>query len=639
MTQVSDLFSYIKDSLVALDPVAYCEKYLTLDGQPFRLNGNGYKPFADVYRYIGSIALDREKSKPVVIVKGRQVGATTMAAALELYLMTCGLYGKEGKPPIRIMHCFPQLELAYAYTKTKLNSMIVTAIDDPTINKRNTKRKSIIETKLDAASPSNDSLQYKQFTGGNHIWIESMGLKGDRIRGRTIDVMFVDECQDCRGEAISNSIKVLAKAQYGKIGDGVQVYFGTPKQHGTEYWRMWNYSSQQYYHLGCEKCKEHFPLYTPGSDEWENIWIEDELPEDDPSHGYIVKCTHCGHEQDKRDAAERGQWVSYNKNEEDPKYIGYHINQLYMPEFKRSKIIGEKPENHPINTERAYRNEVLGEFFKGDASPITQEEIDRMCADPERRFRKYVGSHEGKQILLGADWGDKIDPDMLAKGDIRRQRGQSFSCVVALEVEGPNLFSVIYAHRLKQNDLEYKKGFIEQMFRQYSLTLACADIGFANDLTEILQREHGTKFLGTQAVGRLNGHYKFKDDIFPATIMFEKDYLYSYVFDLLKRGNIRFPYKDYEQVSWLVQHCSSMELKPTVDRSGEVNVKYVKGTMPNDGFAALCNAVLAQLYLASEGFSITHPNQMKNDPKKKEPIPAIVGYIPGMNSTRRRSFG
>ena len=64
--------------------------------------------------------------------------------------------------------------------------------------------------------------------------------------------------------------------------------------------RMWQTSSQQYYYLGCEGCKEHFPLYTPGSDDWEDIWI----------HTKIVKCPKCGHEQDKLAAQERGKWVA-----------------------------------------------------------------------------------------------------------------------------------------------------------------------------------------------------------------------------------------------------------------------------------------------------------------------------------------
>lgn len=638
----NELFEQIRDSLLCFDPVAFAEKYLTLDGKPFRLNNNGYKPFADIYRYIGIKALERD-AKPVVLVKGRQVGATTMAAVLELYFMTSGLFGTAGRSPIRIMHCFPQLELAFAYTKTKLNAMISSSIDSLEV-KKGGKKKSYVESKLDTSTATNDSLQFKQFVGGNHMFIESTGLTADRLRSRTVDAMFFDEVQDMRGAALGNATKIMSKAQYGKTTEGVQVYFGTPKQRGTEYWNIWNKSSQQYYYLGCSECKEYFPLYTPGSNDWEKIWIDDDLDEHHPSHGFIVRCIHCGHEQDKRHAAERGKWIPFNKNgeydEKDNligwKFVGYHINQLYMPEFTKADIIAQKPENHPINTERAWQNEVLGEFFAGDASPITPDEIDIKCSDKQRKFSIAITPAERKKVYLGCDWGQKADIDQLSIGDVgKRQQGQSYSCAVILVPDGPHILNIEFATRLKRNDLESKKGIVEQMFRQYSVSLAVGDVGFANDLTEILQREYGERFLGSQAVSRINGRVKFKQDFFPSTIMFEKDYYIAELYDLMKNGKIRFPYGDFEKVGWLVQHCCSMEIKPTIDRSGETGIRYIKGSTPNDGFMALLNAYLAYKFDISDGFNINNPNMMNYDPKKRRPIPAVTGFLPRFNPLKR----
>src|ERR1019366_86497 len=91
------LFSKLKRQLQMLDPVAFVEANLTLDGKPFRLHNNGYRPFADIYRYIGIKALE-PNAKPVIMVKGRQVGATTMASALEMYLMGSGIFGNGINP-------------------------------------------------------------------------------------------------------------------------------------------------------------------------------------------------------------------------------------------------------------------------------------------------------------------------------------------------------------------------------------------------------------------------------------------------------------------------------------------------------------------------------------------------------------
>jgi hypothetical protein len=641
MKDSNDIFESLKNGLLSIDPVFFCETHLTLDGNPFRLNGNGYKPFADVYRYIGIKALEKD-AKPVVFVKGRQVGATTMAAALSLFFMTSGLFGTANRPPMRVMHAFPLLDLSYTYTKTKLNTMISTAVLDKQ-QKKGLKPRTYIEGKIDKSQTANDSLQFKQFLFGNHILIESTGLTGSRLRGRTVDCILYDEAQDIPGIAMSNTNKTLAQAHYGPSGKGIQVYFGTPKQKGSDFWTIWQASSQQYYYLGCENCKEHFPLYTPESNDWEKIWIEDNIPPGykDPKtglepHGFIVKCTHCGHEQDKRPAAERGKWVASAQEPDNCKFVGYHLNQLYMPNFSRETVLAEKPENNPLNSERAYQNEVLGEFFAGDASPITPEQMKELCADMDRTFRRNIAMAENKKVYLGADWGQKVDIDQLTIGDReKRQRGQSYSAVVVLSAEGPHILSVEYAKLLKRNDMEYKKVFIDETFRRYSVNIGVGDIGYANDLTEVLQQDYGDRFLASRAVPKIKHHAKLRQDIFPKEIAFERNYYIAELYDLMKKQQIRFPYASYEQIGWLIQHCCSMEIRPKMSQTGNVEVNYTKGSTPNDGFMALLNAYIAYKHDITGGFTINNPQNMMDDPNKRRPILAVTGYVPRMNPLKR----
>ncbi len=608
------VFENIKNSLLTIDPIYFCEKYLTLDGKDFRINKNGYKPFSDIYRYIGVKALDKD-SKPVIMVKGRQVGATTMASALEMFFVGCGHFGTADKPPIRIVHAFPQLDIAYAYTKTKLNPMISSSkpIDE---GKKNISTKSYMQSLVD--STGGDSLQFKQFKGGNYLFIESTGVDGNRLRGKTADVMFFDECQDMAAAAIGNSTKILNKAQYGAIGQGVQVYFGTPKQRNSEYWRMWNKSSQQYYYLGCQDCKKHFPLYTPGTSEWESIWL----------YEFTVKCTHCGCEQDKRDAAERGKWVAL-KNIDECDFIGFHINQLYNPEFTKEKIIAEKPENSAINTERAYQNEVLGEFFYGDSSIITADEIRERCGDAGRKFAKAISP--GPKVFVGIDIGKKAAIEQLVDNEKSKSRsgGQSYSSVVVLLETSPGVLSIQYAWKFAKNDWESKKSYVRQVMKQYSATLGICDIGYANDFNEVMQSEFGDRFLSSQVMPTVNGKVKFYEDQFPKFIGFEKDFWIEELYEQLRKGNVRFPMGSYEEIAWLIQHCSSMEIKPSVSRTGEVKAHYVKGTMPNDGFMALLNAYLAYKYHITEGFKLKNPATFNRSDVINKP-PVVTGFLPRM---------
>lgn len=612
-----DLFLKLKGQLLNIDPVWYCEKYLTLDGKPFRIHGNGYRPFADIYRYIGIKALE-PNSKPVIIVKGRQVGATTMASALEMYFMGCGLFGVGDKPPMRVMHTFPQLELAAAYSKTKLNQIINSSIpvDDNNPDKKASKPKSYMQSLLDQSSSTNDSLHFKQFVNGNHLWIESTGLDADRIMGRTTDCIFFDEVQKTTDQAIGNALKILTTAKYGN--KGIQVFFGTPRKKGSGFYKRWAVSTQQYYYLGCEKCKKHFPLYTPGSDEWEKIWL----------HGYIVKCVHCGHEQDKRDAAERGKWVALkSESDEDCKMIGFHINQLYMPFFTKEDLINEKPGIHPVNTERVYQNEVLGEFFQGDSSPITPEEIRDACADVGRKFRARISPGEEQFVILGIDYGARADLEQLANPEQVKGVGQSYSTAVVLAAKGPGLLSIEFATKFKRNDFESKKGIIDQLMRQYSIQLAIGDIGYSNDFSEVLHASYGDRYIVSRAHNRVNNYVKFNQDAYPKELVFERDHYIGELYEQMKKGMIKFPFGDYEKVAWLIDHCASMEIKPSISRGGDPSIHYVKGSTPNDGFMALLNAYLAYKFLITKGFTNNNPtltNQLFKD--KNKPM-VVNGYI------------
>lgn len=611
------LFNEMKEKLLKLDPVYFSEKYLTLDGKPFRINGNGYKPFADIYRYVGVKALE-QNAKPIIIVKGRQVGGTTMASALELYFMGCGLFGTNETPPIRIIHAFPQLAAAAAYTKTKLNPMIASSLTMAS-DKKNGRSKSYFQHLIDADTNnngSNDSLHFKQFKGNNHIWIESTGLDADRLRGRSADIIFFDEVQDMFGQAITNSTKILSASNYGPKGSGVQVYFGTPKKKGTEFHKMWQISSQQYYHLGCEQCKKHFPLYTPGSNDWEKIWIKE----------YIVQCTHCGHQQDKREAAERGKWVALKPLEESD-IIGFHINQLYMPHFTKERILAETPGVHPINTERVYQNEVLGEFFQGDTSPITVEEIIDKCGEPGRKFRAKIIPGEESICVLGIDYGAKADLEQIANPEKSKQ-GQSYSTAVILTCRAPGLLSVEFATKFKRNDIESKKGLIDQLLRQYSINLSIGDIGYSNDFSQLMHTAHGDRYLVSRAHSKVNGHVKYSQDAFPKEIVFERDFYLAELFEQLKAGQIKFPLGDYEKISWLINHCSSMEIKPSISRIGEPTIHYAKGSTPNDGLMALLNAYIAYKFIITNAFTNTNPLFAKTNIKDAQKPLMVASFIP-----------
>jgi len=560
-----EIFGELKNNFLDLDPAYFIRNNLTLDGDEFNILNNGWDFMLDVYRYI-ALQSTQKNGKPVVIKKGRQVGATMMAGALDLYFTNSGLFNN---PPIRVLHAFPALALVKRFSQDKLEGLISSSKNNfINLNKLNT---------INAV----DNMTMKQYKTGT-LWVDSVGAEGDRVRGMTIDVAFFDECQDMYGQAIGNATKTLTAAKYGPVGKGVQVFFGTPKERGSYFEKIWNMSDQRYYHLGCSGCNDTFPFYVPGEDSWRDVWIR----------GFTIKCPKCGHEQSKIESTKLGKWVSAGATE-SCSYIGFHINQLYIPYFSKENILDLMPENNPSQSERVWNNEVIGEFYSGLGTTLTKADIYERCRDPDRYFAKKISPRE-KNVYLGVDWGGKVDNDNVG-------RGQSYSCVVILSADPDGVLRVEHAHKLKKHDFDYKIETIKEVYRRFGVTRGVSDWFFGQDVVYDLQRGYRDRFLGAQGSGSLIKPVKYRED--ELIITYNKDLMIEEILDLFWKGKIRFPWKSYEYLEWLVEHCTSME--STVKQvSGQPMKHYKKGTGPNDGLMALMYAYMAYKFDITNGFTI-----------------------------------
>ncbi len=168
-----NLFNKLKEEVSLLDPVAFAENHLTVDGKPFRMSGTGWKFMADLYREVAAQA-NNEVAKPMVILKGRQIGATVLAAVLSLYFTASGLYGTgPDKPPMRVLHVFPTLGLMSKYAKDKLGPMVAGS-QGGYIHKRLIRND---PTAIKVAG-SEEAIAEKTFIGYNKLRIESTGAGG-----------------------------------------------------------------------------------------------------------------------------------------------------------------------------------------------------------------------------------------------------------------------------------------------------------------------------------------------------------------------------------------------------------------------------------------------------------------------------
>jgi hypothetical protein len=195
-------------------------------------------------------------------------------------------------------------------------------------------------------------------------------------------------------------------------------------------------------------------------------------------------------------------------------------------------------------------------------------------------------------------------------------------------VKGPKLLSIEFALKFKRNDPASKKELIDQLMRQYSVNLCVGDIGYSNDFSQTLHTEYGDRYLVSRcAGGKLNDFVKFRTDTFPKEIVFDRDHYIGEFIDLLKGGNIKFPLGDYERIAWLIDHCSSMELKPSISRFGDPSIHYVKGGSANDGLMSALNAYIAYKFIITKGFTTNNPLVIEQGFKNREKPLAVGGYI------------
>jgi len=600
-----EMFEDLKKEVLKFDPVVFCENYIRVDGKPLKLIGTGWKFLADIYRYMAITALGRD-GKPVVCVKGRQVGATTAAVALELFFMTNGVFGSgPDNPPMRVLHCFPSLNNVDKFSKTKLAPMMRTSTDDYVHRKSLSWDEELNRKRSDMPD---DTQKEKLFKNDNMLIIDSNGNNASRLQGLTLDAIFHDEVQRMLEDDIGNGTRTLTASNYGPIGKGVQMYFGTPLNKGSYFHKIWLASDQRYYHLGCTSCEKHFPLYTPGSDDWENIWL----------YGNTVQCPNCNNVMEKSVAVDNGKWVatrSVMDNGEKPMYVGFHFNQFLIPYMTKEAIQLENPKYNPTKSDAVWQKEILGEFYSGSALPMTEEELYRCCKNPNASIRARVAKSDDRQCFMGVDWGAKTEGS---------SGGLSYSTVLVASVGSDGVFNIENAFKMKKTDLEYKMSVIHEMYKRFNIKIAVADIGFGNDIVPELQKEYQSRFWGCINSGTLIKPIKVIQD--NLSIICNKDLMLDEIFNSMRKSRIKFPLgdsKSFEALNWLVEHCCSMESE-TRTVGGNIVHKYVKGSGPNDGLMALMYAYIAYKFYITRGFKVKE-HQMG----KKSAAP-ILAHIPRM---------
>ena len=568
----------IVSSFEEMDPIVWCEKHLNLPDSdaPFKIKDCGRDYLEEPIRYMVGEATT-PTGKPVVVLKGRQVGMSVTSVATYLYLLNSGLYTN-----LRILHCFPSLKHVSQFHDPKLLPMIERS--DLVRRKRYTpdtmwfsETSKKLGQKPKFIGTWTQSL--KQFQDDNYLMFDATSKDAGRLRGQTLHFIYYDEVQDTTRKAIENLDEALGQSPYGPPGIGVKIYFGTPFAEGSHFHNVWLASDQRFYHLRCHVCDKLYKLYEYGKDTWKDVWVSE----------FKMKCPHCGALEDKRTAMKGGQWVPTN---EKALYRGYHFNQLYVPNLSKESILVKESEKEP----QAFRNEVLGEFYAGIVDSAVYQDLVLSCANDTLEYTTAIPPYGKASVVMGVDWGGKID-DITPTG--------SWTCVLILSNK-EGVYYVEHFERLETKDPKEQVERIKQLYKQYSVMQAVVDMGYGHDKIFPLQAEYGNRILGCWSAPAKN-IYHFNENATPPFITINKDAVIEDVFDSMRHNRFVFPYRTREdQYITELLAMDTAGLLPVEKLIGGNRVRTYtrRGSRTIDGFMALMYAYVGVKFVMTNGFSL-----------------------------------
>jgi len=587
-----DFLADISKELQSLDPIDFVENYLTVKGKSFKLRNCGRDYLFEIYRYIVFEAA-KPSGIPVIVVKGRQVEMSTTAMALGAYFMASGLYDH-----ITGLHAFPLIKSAGRFSVKQFDTLVQESVQEYLY-----KRRAGIKVVGDKCVTDHTILNatwnqtQKDFKGANTLYIEGAGADGDRLRGMQIDFILYDEFQDWARDAVAVIKESLSHSVLGPSGTGVELFFGTPKDAGSEFHEKWNASDQRYYHLKCAECG-HFQRLT-----LENF-----------HHGYMVKCNSCSKLFDKRIGIASGKWIA-SKPENSKKMRGYHVDQLLVPTITK-EAIDRKLEDNSVRTNQ---NEVLGNFYSGSIDELTLAKVmDWTTTHPDSRRLTFAPFLDGIETVMGIDWGGRIS------GEEDPGEG-SYTVVTILSRTFEGKYKLEYAEKMPTNKLEDLIKQISVLIRKYGCIQVFADHGYGADKIDRLRDtwKDSVKAVYTGGANLKKG-YSYNDETQMVTI--DKHLALEEMVSFMQQYNFIFPCGDEEKVDWLWEHISGVEIF-TVDQGGMLRKKFKKkrSTQPIDGLMSLLYAFTGQRFLATDGFTSMGSSGRRTHGKGNMPKPLVTG--------------
>lgn len=355
----------------------------------------------------------------------------------------------------------------------------------------------------------------KEFVNKSKIYLRYAFLSADRIRGLSVNSIFIDEVQD-----LLQSLLPVIEETASHHKDALFCYSGTPKSFDNtieEYWTK--HSTQSEWVIPCER---HGTPKDPASWHW-NILGFNNIGK----HGPV--CEKC--KQPLNPEHPMANWVEMNAGAQ---IEGFRICRLMVPWFakdpKKWKEILEALERYPT---AQFYNEVLALSYDSGTKPLTRVEVVRCCDDKydtieDEEFVADLGQRY--DLYAGVDWGEGT--------------GNGAYTVLSIGgyVRGDDKFQYVFFKRftgpLAEPDVQILE--IKRLLTKFRIKYAGVDYGMGFFPNKELTNVFGPgKIFPFQYVGRAPAKLAYKAQLhrhitFRSLVMAD-------VFQAIKKGKVRFP--------------------------------------------------------------------------------------------------
>jgi len=464
--------------LIRATPASWIRNLVWLDGAPFSFTGRNY--LLPIY----NIQHPRK-----VLLFSRQTEKSTMLAN-QIIVNSCI------KPYNKSLYVSPSALQTRQFGSAKLSPWMH---DSPIISK------------YFLSTAEIDQAQEKSLANGSLIMLRSAFLNADRVRGCTASEIAIDELQNM----LSGNIPVILECQSHEPFP-TATFSGTPLSSSNYLQHLFNNSSMNEWLVPCDR---HTPAHYNYMDE--------------RCIGPLgVICNKC----QKPINPANGKWFSFSDTKD---VLGFRVCALMVPWQQSASKWSDLLFKQRTYSTASFKNEVLALPHDSASMPITQGELQRICAPNLSYFTHPTAHTNSLTIIGGIDWGSGQDGS--ERGLTGKLKIASYTILTLGAMITPGKFQILFQRRYT-GDNALPRNCVRDILSvctAFGVKLIGADFGFGFGVNDTIEEVFGADRL--IKFQHCSQRERSKYDEIGHKVQLNRTEVMTDMFDDMKMGRYIFP--------------------------------------------------------------------------------------------------